>query len=398
MVFNHEMAKGIKKTIKICQIMDILKMKKSIVLVAALFSFSFSANAIAQDAWKQNFANLALKCVKQEYPNHISHTLKSAQDAKEPHELYPAFYGCLDWHSSVHGHWLLAKVSEYHYESGKPVFLNDALSALQKSITPENIAKEVEYLKTPGRASFERPYGLAWALMLDKELRVSPVKEIKDLQPIYSPLAKAARDKITAWLPKLDYPIRTGEHSQTAFGLSLSYDWAEVANDIELQNLIKERAMKYYKNDVKCPLNYEPDGEAFLSPCLEEAALMARIMPKNEYNKWLVKFLPQIPNNGKADWLIPAKVSDRSDPKIAHLDGLNLSRAAKMNIIASYLNEQNYGRYKSLMAAAKAHADASLPFITGEHYEGGHWLGTFATYYLSNEGVHYEPIIVAGSK
>ncbi len=371
-------------------------MKKSIFLVSALFSFAFSANAFAQEAWKQNFAKLALTCVKQEYPNKISHSLNSAQDVKTPHELYPAFYGCLDWHSSVHGHWLLAKVSNYYGE--KPSYFDASLAALQKSITPENIAKEVEYLTTPGRASFERPYGLAWALMLDKELRQAEVKEIKALQPIYSPLAKAARNKIAAWLPKLDYPIRTGEHSQTAFGLSLAYDYAIAANDIEFENLIKERAMKYYANDVKCPLNYEPDGEAFLSPCLEEAALMARIMPRDKYQKWLKKFLPQIPTNGKADWLIPAKVSDRSDPKIAHLDGLNLSRAAKMNIIASYLDESNEGRYKSLMLAAKAHADASLPFVTGEHYEGGHWLGTFATYYLSYEGLHYEPIIVAGSK
>lgn len=372
-------------------------MRKSIILASALFSFTFSGNAFAQEAWKQNFAKLALKCVKQEYPNHISHTLNSAQDSKQPHELYPAFYGCLDWHSSVHGHWLLAKVSGYYHDK-KPPFFDEALAALQKSITPENITKEVEYLTTPGRASFERPYGLAWALMLDKELRESPVKEINDLQPIYYPLAKSARNKIAVWLPKLDYPIRTGEHSQTAFGLSLSYDWAISSNDIEFQNLIKERAMKYYANDVKCPLNYEPDGEAFLSPCLEEAALMARIMPRDKYQKWLKKFLPQIPTNGKADWLITAKVSDRSDPKIAHLDGLNLSRAAKMNIIASYLDANDEGRYKSLKAASKAHAEASLPFVTGEHYEGGHWLGTFATYLLSNEGLYYEPIIVAGSK
>lgn len=373
-------------------------MRKALIISSFIFSITFAGNAFAQEAWKQNFAKLALTCVKQEYPNKISHSLNSAQDVKAPHELYPAFYGCLDWHSSVHGHWLLAKVSEYHDEAGKPVFFNDALAALQKSITKENIAKEVEYLTTPGRASFERPYGLAWALMLDKELRQSSVKEIKDLQPVYDPLAKAARNKIATWLPKLDYPIRTGEHSQTAFGLSLSYDWAVAANDREFQNLIKERAMKYYANDVKCPLNYEPDGEAFLSPCLEEAALMTRIMPHDKYQKWLKKFLPQIPTNGKADWLLPAKVSDRSDPKIAHLDGLNLSRAAKMNIIASYLDANDAGRYKSLKAASKAHAEASLPFVTGEHYEGGHWLGTFATYLLSYEGLYDAPIIVAGSK
>ncbi len=369
-------------------------MKKLILIPLLISVFAAPSHAEKFENRYANFANLALKCVNQEYPNKISHSLNSQADIKAPRELYPAFYGCFDWHSSVHGHWLLAKLAGDYY---KPDFYDAALAALQKSITPENIAKEVEYLNTPGRASFERPYGLAWALMLDKELRSSSRPEINALAPIYAPLAKAARNKIAAWLPKLDYPIRTGEHSQTAFALGLMWDWAISANDIEFLKLIKERAYKYYSKDTKCPLNYEPDGEAFLSPCLEEAALMARLMPYDVYPKWLSKFLPQIPKNSKVSWLVPAKVSDRSDPKIAHLDGLNLSRAAKLRIIASYL-VSDFKRAEALEIAAKAHADASLPFVTGEHYEGGHWLGTFAIYYLTEEAVLDNSIVVTGGK
>ncbi len=368
-------------------------------LSTAVVFLLFASNAIADTKLENrygNFANLALKCVRQEYPNKIAHVMASDADAKTPRELYPAFYGCFDWHSSVHGHWLLAKLAGL--DSQKPDFYDTALGALRVSITQENIAKEVEYLNTPGRASFERPYGLAWALMLDKELRTSKRAEIRSLQPIYAPLAKASRDKIAAWLPKLDYPIRTGEHSQTAFALGLMYDWAVSAGDAEFIKLIKERAFKYYSKDKKCPLNYEPDGEAFLSPCLEEAALMGRLMSAAEYQKWLSRFLPQIPKNGKTVWLQPAKVSDRSDPKIAHLDGLNLSRAAKLRIIASYLLLDKTGRVKAIDAAAKAHSDASLPFVSGEHYEGGHWLGTFAIYYLTSEAVLDNSIIVTGGK
>ena len=360
-------------------------MKLSKMLLAAFVAQAFfNTPTLAQDYKPtERFAALALKCAHSEYPNHISHALNSAKDAQEPHVLYPAFYGCFDWHSSVHGHWLLAKLAGTYPDAP---YAADAKATLKQSITPENIAGEVAYLKTPGRASFERPYGLAWALQLHKELLTSKDANFRALAPIFEPLAKASAEKMKSWLPKLNYPIRIGEHNQTAFGLGLAYDWAIVAGDKDFAELIKARGKYYYANDKNCPLAYEPDGEAFLSPCLGEASLMARILPPAEFAKWLKTFLPQIPKDGTANWLKPAIVTDRSDPKLAHLDGLNLSRAWMLNTIASYLPKGD-ARIKSLHATAKTHADAALPNVTGEHYEGGHWLGTFAVYLLTQEGV-----------
>ena len=331
----------------------------------------------------ETFAELALRCVHSEYPNNISHLLNSKYDAKEPHELHPAFYGCYDWHSSVHGHWLLAKLASTYPDAP---YYEAAKAALKQSITPENIATEVQYLGAAGRASYERPYGLAWLLQLDAELLSSKDEDLRTLAPILEPLATKSADKLKEWLPKLNYPIRIGEHAQTAFGLGLAYDWAITKGDTEFANLIKERGIKYFGGDKNCPLAYEPDGEAFLSPCLGEASLMARILPQKEFAKWLKEFLPQIPHNGGTEWLKVALVTDRSDPKLAHLDGLNLSRAWMLNKIAHSLPEKDKRR-TALENTAKAHGDAALPFITGEHYEGGHWLGTFAIYYITEEGL-----------
>ncbi|MBN8648962.1 MAG: DUF2891 domain-containing protein [Caulobacterales bacterium] len=272
-----------------------MKFKIFLKLICAI-TLLFSKTAIAQEEKTggiETFASLALQCVHQEYPNKISHVLASDNDVKPPRELYPAFYGCFDWHSSVHGHWLLSRFNHI-YPNNKLSLL--ALPALQKSITNENITIEVAYLNTQGRASFERPYGLAWALLLHKELQEWGLKNEKanELAKIYEPLAKARATKLKTWLPKLYYPIRVCEHSQTAFGLGLAYDWAKI-NDKELADLIIKRAKLYYLKDKNCPINYEPSGEDFLSPCLGEASLMARILPPSEFSKWLKEFMPNIP-------------------------------------------------------------------------------------------------------
>lgn len=358
-----------------------------------LFSLFFITPSIATAQHKEGeerlikFANFALACVHKEYPNKISHTLNNDGDIKAPHELTPAFYGCYDWHSSVHGHWLLARLAgDYQGRVEEPAFVRPAIAALQKSITPQNIATEIAYFESPGRKSFERPYGLAWALQLDKELRNSASPELLALAPIYAPLAQKARNQIIAWLPNLRYPVRSGEHSQTAFALGLALDWANNANDIEFRNLIIARARAFYLNDKNCPINYEPSGEDFLSPCLAEAALMARVLPRAEFSRWLSAFLPQIPRNTSSGWLPIGIVTDRSDPKLAHIDGLNLSRAWMLHQIAASLPEWDK-RTIPITSTAEAHANATLPAITGEHYEGGHWLGTFAVYLLSGEGL-----------
>jgi hypothetical protein len=329
------------------------------------------------------FANLALHCAHMEYPNKISHTLGSDADVRPPRELAPAFFGCYDWHSSVHGHWLLARLAR---QLPQAPFAADARAALAQSLTPAHIAGEVAYFQTPGRASYERPYGLAWLLLLAAELRTWDEPQAKEWSQTLAPLEAEVVQRLGNWLPKLRYPIRVGEHSQTAFAFGLVHDWARVSHDAAMQSLIEAKARAFYASDKNCPLAYEPSGEDFLSPCLAEADLMRRILPAREYGEWLRHFLPVIPVNSKRPWLAPAEVTDRSDPKLAHLDGLNLSRSWMLLGIASGL-PQGDRRIGALNAAAEAHAAAALPAVTGEHYEGGHWLGTFAVYLTTRAGL-----------
>jgi hypothetical protein len=336
-------------------------------LDAVLLAATLSLDPAAAD----RFANLALACVQKEYPNKIAHTMQSDADAQPPRKLTPAFYGCYDWHSSVHGHWLLARLSRL---SPDAPFAAKARAALSANITPESIAAEVAYLNTAGRASFERPYGLAWLLQLTSELRESN-------DPLYAtikPLEDATVERLRAWLPKLSYPVRSGEHSQTAFALGLILDSG--AGGEEFAKLVRDRARAFYGNDRNCPVAYEPSGEDFLSPCLAEADVMRRVLPPNEFASWLAKFLPSMT-------LRPEIVTDPSDPKLAHLDGLNLSRAWMLEGIASGLPKNDKRRAIDL-AASEAHAKAGLASVTGEHYEGGHWLGSFATYLITKRGIH----------
>lgn len=324
------------------------------------------------------FAQLALDCVHREYPNKIAHVLASDADVRPPRELTPAFHGCFDWHSAVHGHWLLARLANRFPEAS---FATDARQALARNLTPESIAVEVDYLQGEGRASFERPYGLAWLLELHRELRRAPDPSLADT---LAPLVEVAADRFREWLPKLLYPIRTGEHSQTAFALGLVLDWARATGDAGLETLVVERTRAFHLEDVACNLAYEPSGQDFLSPCLAEADLLRRVLDPPEFAMWLGAFLPEIPAAG-SDWLPVARVSDRSDGKLAHLDGLNLSRAWMLDGILAGLPADD-PRRDALTAARDAHADAGLAAVTGEHYEGGHWLGSFAVYLVTQAG------------
>lgn len=324
------------------------------------------------------FAQLALDCVQREYPNKISHVLASDHDARPARELTPVFYGCFDWHSDVHGHWLLARLAR-HYPDAP--FAQPARAALARSFTPDGIAAEVAYLEGPGRASFERPYGLAWLLALAAELRAWDDDEARGWSVTLAPLEQAAAARLSAWLPKLAYPIRTGEHNQTAFSFGLAWDWAIGAGDTAMQALLLEKADAFYRRDRNCPLAYEPSGEDFLSPCLAEADYMRRVLAPAEFATWLNGFLPGLPRAAKP-WLAPGIVTDRSDPKLAHIDGLNLSRAWMLLGIARGLPARDPRRI-ALESAAAMHAEAALPAVTGEHYEGGHWLGTFAVYLMT---------------
>jgi hypothetical protein len=347
----------------------------------------FSAEAASR------FAHLALACVHKEYPNKIAHSMNSDADVAPPRKLTPAFYGCYDWHSSVHGHWLLARLVRTFPDAP---FAAEARAALQQSLTPANLQEEAAYLKAEGRASFERPYGLAWLLQLTLELREwqqssSGTPGKTDPLPAalaanLRPLEHAALDRLEVWLPKLSHPVRIGEHNQTAFSLGLMIDYARGIRNYALADFFVRRARVFYLNDKDCPLAYEPSGEDFLSPCLAEADVMRRVLSPKEFAGWLTKFLPQVPADGSGNWLLPEKSTDPSDPKLAHIDGLNLSRAWMLEGIAAGL-PQNDSRLKSLEACAAAHRTAGLAAVTGEHYEGAHWLGTFAVYLTTRRGI-----------
>lgn len=329
------------------------------------------------------FANLALSCVQKEYPNKLSHNLLSDADARPPRELTPSFYGCYDWHSSVHGHWLLVRLMEQYPNSP---FAPQARLALGQDLAASKLRAEAAYLARSDRASFERPYGLAWLLQLAAELRTWHDPQALVLASNMQPLEQAAVAKLKPWLSKLPYPIRVGEHSQTAFALGLMMDYAHTAGDAEFAALLRAKALQFYGQDRACPMSYEPSGEDFLSPCLAEADVMRRVLPREEFAAWLKNFLPAIPENGSAAWLPVAVSPDPSDPKLAHLDGLNLSRAWMLQGIAHGLPE-NDARRASIAAASQAHAQAGLAAVTGEHYEGGHWLGSFAVYLITQRGL-----------
>ncbi len=332
----------------------------------------------------ERFARLALACVHKEYPNKLTHSLNSDADVAPPRKLTPAFYGCYDWHSSVHGHWLLARLART-FPNAK--FAAEARAALQQSLSKENLQQEAAYMKAEGRTSFERPYGLAWLLQLAGELREWKTSDpmAAELATNLQPLEQAAIERLQTWLPKLGHPVRSGEHSQTAFALGLAIDYARGAGNQTFLDLMLRKARDFYAADKNCPLAYEPSGEDFLSPCLAEADVMRRVLSQKEFAAWLKKFLPQIPNNGSGSWLQPEKSTDPSDPKLAHIDGLNLSRAWMLEGIAAGL-PQGDPRLGALQKSAADHRNAGLAAVTGEHYEGGHWLGSFATYLTTQRG------------
>ncbi|HXH95270.1 MAG TPA: DUF2891 domain-containing protein [Thermoanaerobaculia bacterium] len=343
--------------------------------IVALLLATTSLHAAEFDAKAaERFANLALACVHKEYPNKIGHNLNSDNDVAPPRVLTPAFYGCYDWHSSVHGHWLLARLARTFPDAP---FAGNAQAALKQSLTPENIAQEAAYLRGEGRASFERPYGLAWLLQLAAELREWDDPLGRELSANLKPLEQAANERLATWLPKLSHPVRSGEHSQSAFALGLIID---STSDPALKQLARDAARRFFSTDKACPLTYEPSGEDFLSPCIAEGDVMRRVMPPKEYATWLRAFLPSLSS------LRPEIVTDPSDPKLAHLDGLNLSRAWMLEGIASGLPKSD-PRVPLIRKIAAEHRDAGLASVTGEHYEGGHWLGSFAVYLTTARGM-----------
>jgi hypothetical protein len=321
----------------------------------------------------ERFANLALACIHREYPTKLGqHVLNSDADVRPARELTPAFYGCYDWHSAVHAHWMLIRLARTF--PGEPLAARVKYAA-RRSLTAENLKREEEYLKGKGRESFERPYGLAWLLQLAAELRTWNDPEAQRWSAALTPLAELVEQRLQHWLRKLSHPVRSGEHSQSAFSFGLMLDYARACDRVEFAQLLEAKIREFYAGDRNGPLAYEPSGEDFLSPCLAEADVMRRVMRGAEFADWLERFLPQIQ-------LRPAKVPDASDPKLGHLDGLNLSRAWMLRGILRAL-PKDAPRIVSLQAAADEHAAAGLASVSGTHYEGAHWLGTFAVYLLT---------------
>jgi hypothetical protein len=329
----------------------------------------------------ERLARIVLSCLHREYPNHISHLLTCDSEIGPPRRLTPAFYGCFDWHSAVHGHWCLVRL--IRCAAGE--WSGEARGALRRSFTPGNMAAELAYLSGEGRAGFERPYGLAWLLQLGSELREWDDRDAREWSAVLEPLERHAVERLSQWLSRLTHPIRSGEHSQTAFALGLALEWARGAGEGAFESLLERRVREFYERDREWPFCFEPSGHDFLSPGLAEADLMRRVLPPDDFARWLGAFSPEL-SRGEAT-LRPVTSPDPSDGKLAHLDGLNLSRAWMAEGIADGLPPSD-ARIAALHALAGEHREAGLSAVTGEHYAGAHWLASFAVYLVTGRGLH----------
>lgn len=316
-------------------------------------------------------AKIALGHVTREYPHKLDHVMDGPEDVLGPRALHPIFFGSFDWHSCVHGYWLLLRVRRLFPQL---VVASEIDALVDEMLTPEKMAGELAYLDRAYSGGFERPYGWAWLLALHREA------QLQGRGDVLEPLALAFADRFGTYLARLTYPIRTGTHFNTAFALILALEWAET-NDDEFAGLIRSRAGDYYSKDRNCPA-WEPSGDDFLSSAMVEALCMRRVMQPREFSLWFGQFVPRITAGEPRSLFTPAEVSDRSDGKIAHLDGFNLSRAWCWRGIAGALEPK---LTELAWSAADDHLDASLPHVAGD-YMGEHWLATFALLALDQQG------------
>jgi hypothetical protein len=323
-------------------------------------------------------ARTALAGITREYPNSPAHVLHAAADTRRPRELHPAFYGCFDWHSAVHTHWQLVRLLRRW-----PCLptAETVRAALNTHLTAANLRAEAAYFAEPGRSGFERPYGWAWLLKLAMEARSWNDPDAQRWAVALAPLAELIAERYLDFLPRLTYPVRSGVHSNTAFGLGFALDYARSASHAPLHDLLITRSNAYFAADRDGPAAWEPSGSDFLSPCLVEADLMRRVLPAPAFAAWLSDFLPGLAAGAPAQLFTPALVSDRSDGQIVHLDGLNLSRAWCFWGIAGVLPPDD-PRRSAVHSAAERHARAGLAGINSGDYMGEHWLGSFALYML----------------
>ncbi len=325
------------------------------------------------------FARLALKGIQKQFPNKPGHVLNSDTDNKLPRELHPAFYGCFDWHSAVHGHWMLVRVLRLFPELPERQKIR---TVLNEHLTAKNLQTEADYFSRPNTQSFERTYGWAWLLKLAEELHSWDDPDAHQWSKNLKPLTNVLVDRYLTFLPKQTYPIRTGVHPNTAFGLAFALDYAKAVDHKPLRERIEERSRTYFGKDAGAPAAWEPDGADFFSPSLMEADLMRRVLPPEEFRAWLRRYLPDLARGEPKSLFTPATVTDRSDPQIVHLDGLNLSRAWCLRSIAAALPKDDPAR-KVLAESARRHAEAALGHVASGDYAGEHWLASFAVYLFS---------------
>jgi len=321
-------------------------------------------------------AEIILSCLHREYPNHVSLLLRDDEGLAPPRELYPAFFGSFDWHSSVHGHWSLARA--IRVDAGGEI-VPRAREALRASLTREKCAGERRVLEE--RPGFECPYGLAWLLLLGAELEQlgSPLAaEAAALEPV----VQVARRSVLAYLDRLTHPVRSGQHDQSAFGLGLALDAARIRGDEELTRAVEETALRLHAEDRDAPLHFEPSNHDFLSPAFAAAELISRILPAEEFSDWLARALPGIPTESDAGWFPPIDCPDPSHGHLSHRIGLNLSRAWMLEAVTDALPAAD-SRRPALAAAASRHRARGLAEVDPRHYAGAHWLGTFAIHLLT---------------
>ncbi|MDR1950866.1 MAG: DUF2891 domain-containing protein [Bacteroidales bacterium] len=325
----------------------------------------------------EHFAALALKCVVQEFPNKPAHVQVDSSDLQQPSNYHPAFYGCFDWHSAVHGHWMLIKLLKEFPDMAQAKTIREIMN---KHLTNEKIAVELAYFKEPHNRSFERTYGWAWLLKLAEELYTWNDAQGQIWYANLKPLAEHLANSYIDFLPRLSFPNRTGVHPNTAFGLSFAWDYAITLKNKDLENSIRQYSLKHYAEDRNCPAQWEPGGTDFFSPCLLQADLMAKILQKDIFSKWLDAFLPELRNEQPAILFSPVSVTDRSDGHLVHLDGLNLNRAWCFLNMAAIIEDLALRR--KLISAAEKHLAKTIPLIADGDYAGEHWLASFAVYAL----------------
>lgn len=353
-----------------------MNLKYAFLFAFIFFSFSGKTqvkNRLILDEKKAEYLyHFAYDCIDQEYPNKPGEVLGNDSYLAPPSVLHPAFYGCFDWHSSVHGHWTLVTIL---HEFPDFKYRKEILAKLNKTITKENIQKEMEYFGDKHNKDYERTYGWAWLLKLDEALQdFDPIAigfpESKILHENLNPLVNLLSAKFIEFLDKLNYPIRVGEHSNIAFGMSFAYDYAK-KYDTKLADKIEEKAKQFFMNDCGCPLTWEPGGFDFLSPCLQEASLMQKVLSEKNFKSWLKKFMPGFEKN-PSKFMEVAIVTDRSDGKLAHLDGLNFSRAWCLFEMGKALNNQK------MIDLGVQHFNYSYEKMDSGEYAGAHWLASFA--------------------